>query len=724
MNKVLSLVLLIFINNLGFSQLRPIAKKINDYHIKKERFVNVSPFALDETSNKHAKYAIAATDAKVLKLQLSELNRIMTSRPNAIEMSLPYNGSEIIVELVQNNIHGDKGLIVNTDKGLYEHYTPGVYYQGIIKGENRSVVAVSFFDDDVVGVISTTSGSNIILGKSIDSDDFVIYTDSKLTGVNPFICKTDELMQNEKDKISFDPRKNKAPTQTQNVVRVYYEVCYNPYVQNGRSVTTTANWLTAIHNNIATLYSNDGIRTALHELFIWTTQDPYNSAAGNHSANLSTFRANRPNFNGDLAHLVNYPSTTSVAYLNSLCGAYRYAYSGVNISYQNVPTYSWTISAMAHEMGHSLGSPHTHACAWNGNGTPIDGCAPTYRPDLAEGSCATGPIPTRGTIMSYCHLLSNVGVDLTLGFGEQPGALIRETVDSKPCLNTDGVTSCPETIVGLNLSNISNTSVTATIVDDISKEWRYEIVKLDGTVMKSGVSTSKVISVVDLQPNTYYKIKVGGDCGSTKAYQQQQLFLTDTNWCGEIFRSPNLNDGNYGNDQYLVKTFYPDQPNQKLKLTFTKFDLEQGYDFLTVKNGPLASSPVFSGAANMSGTAIKGPFESTHPSGALTVIFQSDQAVTGEGWIANFECKTLATRDITAENVYVSPNPTNGPIDIKTSVNIDQIAIVDSSGKIVNVINNLQTKEKSIDLSSYPTGTYIITVKSGNDTVVKKIIKK
>lgn len=724
MKKFLSILLLIFINVLGFSQLRPIAKKINDLQSKKELFVNVKPFLVDDTSNKQAKYLVAATDAKVLKLQPNELSKIVTARPNAIEMSLPYNGGEIAIQLVQNDIFGGKNLIVNTDKGLYKGYKPGVYYQGIIKGDNKSVVAVSFFEDDVVGVVSLAGGNNIIVGKATSSEDFVIYTDSKLTGANPFICKTDEMLQTEKEKITFNPKTSKAPTQTQNVVRVYYEICYNPFVQNNSNVTTTTNWLTAIHNNIATLYTNDGVRTALHELFIWTSKDPYNAAAGNHSQNLVAFRSNRAIFNGDLAHLVNYPSTTSVAYVNSLCGSNRYAYSGIDKSYQNIPTYSWTIMAMTHEMGHALGSPHTHACAWNGDGTPIDGCAPTYSSSLSEGDCDTGPIPSKGTIMSYCHLLPSVGIDFTLGFGPQPGALIRETVDSKACLNTDGQTSCPVTVTGLAISNVNKNGATATITDNVSTDWRYEVVKLDGTVVKSGVTNTKVINFTDLQPKTYYEVRIGGNCGSTKAYQQKQLILTDTNWCGEVFVSPAGADGNYGNSQYLVKTFYPDQPNQKLKLSFTMFDLESGFDFLTVRNGPTASSPIFSGASNMSGTAIRGPFESTHDTGAITVVFRSDAAVTGKGWTANFDCKVLSTNEVLSKEMNISPNPTKGPVDIRANANIDEITILDASGKVINVIRSLKVNEQSIDLSSYPAGTYVVMIKSGNDTVTKKVIKK
>src|SRR5690606_8460773 len=42
-----------------------------------------------------------------------------------------------------------------------------------------------------------------------------------------------------------------------------------------------------------------------------------------------------------------------------------------------VPVYSWDVTCSTHEMGHNLGSPHTHNCAWNGNNTAIDNCAGT-----------------------------------------------------------------------------------------------------------------------------------------------------------------------------------------------------------------------------------------------------------------------------------------------------------------------------------------------------------
>ena len=84
-------------------------------------------------------------------------------------------------------------------------------------------------------------------------------------------------------------------------------------------------------------------------------------------------------------------------------------YAGINSSYADVPTYSWTVDVIAHELGHLFGSQHTHACVWNGNNTAIDGCYTT------EGNCGNPGEPNKGTIMSYCHL--GPGKDLSLGFG-------------------------------------------------------------------------------------------------------------------------------------------------------------------------------------------------------------------------------------------------------------------------------------------------------------------
>ena len=399
MKRIFQLCFTMAFFSLGFSQsLKPIAEKVQKSHTSNRLFVKYNLFSVEESVQKQRAYEAAAEGVTVMKLNTNEIQRINTERPEALEMDFPFEGRTITVELVKNNFftHDFK---VNTDKG-YTNYTPGVYYQGIVKGDNSSIVAISFFENDVVGVTSIENVGNIVIGKAKNSTDFVSYNDHKLKGSNPFSCSADELVENQKMTAdSYNPKTMTAPM-TENCVRIYYEAGFGPYTQNGSNTTTTTNWVTAMHNNISTLYANDGITVSLSEVFVWTTTDPF---SGTPSNILNQFRNSRPTFNGDVAQLLRNPATTSIAWVNALCGTYKYSYSGVNFAYSNVPTYSWNIEAMTHEIGHNLGSPHTHACNWNGNNTAIDGCGPAS----GNGEGCDAPLPTGGgTIMSYCHLVN------------------------------------------------------------------------------------------------------------------------------------------------------------------------------------------------------------------------------------------------------------------------------------------------------------------------------
>ncbi|MFK8164163.1 MAG: T9SS type A sorting domain-containing protein, partial [Lewinella sp.] len=179
----------------------------------------------------------------------------------------------------------------------------------------------------------------------------------------------------------------------------------------------------------------------------------------------TTFRNTRTSFNGDLAHLISRgaPAGGGIAYVDALCTNFNYAYSYVNSSYANVPTYSWTVNVITHEMGHNLGSYHTHDCVWNGTNTAIDGCGPAAG-YAGTGSCSAAPLPpvNGGTVMSYCHLLGNVGIGLANGFGPQPGNLIRAKVDAAGCLSGCAAPDCFLVGMSSTLSACNATTGTAT----------------------------------------------------------------------------------------------------------------------------------------------------------------------------------------------------------------------------------------------------------------------
>lgn len=713
--KKTSFIILLLCSVISFGQIRSVSTKVQELSSKNE-FKKYDLFSADNNVYKATKYFTSATDVTVLNLDETQLERLLQEAPEYIEVTIPYQNEMVEVELFKQNIFTES-FIAKDEQGNVLDFTLGEYYRGAIKGNHQSLAAISFFDGDVMGVISSYEHGNITVGKSADRQDFISYSDKNLLGENPFVCGVDELVENQNTGIEFSPEMM-STTMTENCVKVYYEIAYRPYQLNSSNIQNTINWITGIHNNIGTLYSNDNINVALHEVKIWTTNDPYN---GTYGENLEQFKNTVTNFNGDLAHLVNYPSTTSVAYMNSLCTDWRYAYSGINMTYGQVPTYSWTIMAMTHEMGHSLGSPHTHACAWNGNDTAIDGCGPAA--GFGEGCSA--PLPTNGgTIMSYCHLTS-VGINFLNGFGDQPGALIRSTVDSKPCLGTD--CSCQSTIQDLSIAYLDGGQVQVQIIDNTSNEWQYKVYPYGASNTGNWQTTTQETFILDdLNPNMYYEVLVANFCGELEGGIKKEIILTGDFCDGTLFTDTGGANGAYSNNQHFIKTFYPATSSLKVSLSFVRVGLQTDQDFMYVYNGDNTSAPLFEGGA-ITGNNNPGPsFISTHPSGAITVEFISNGFGTAYGWEGVVECDAvLSIEDITlAGGITVYPNPAVSVLNIDAKSQILSVKLNDASGKIVFNKKASQTLKESVNIEHLPKGVYVLTVEMKGETVTKKVIKK
>lgn len=712
MRKLFQLMTLLLFCSL-MAQHKAVAEKIQQSHKNNLKFDKFELFGLNASKTQSQNFSKSATDVSVLNLNRQQLSKLVSQKPKNLEIKIPYNGTEVTVELIKQEIFTED-FVARNEKGNKINYQPGVYYQGIIKGNHASLAGFSFFENDVVGIISSNILGNLSVGKTKDKQDFISYSDRNLLGANPFVCGVDEIAEN-RETPSFQPEMLSKAQMTEKCVRVYYEIANAPYLENGSSETETLNWITSIHNNINTLYENDDIQISLSEVMIWTNDDPYD---GDYSQNLYEFAETRTSFNGDLAHLVNYPATTSVAFLNSLCGDYRYAYSGIDMYFDEVPTYSWTIGAMTHEMGHSFGSPHTHACAWNGDNTAIDGCGPSW--GYSEG--CDGPIPDEGgTIMSYCHG-AWVGINLALGFGPQPAALIRNTIESKPCIGTDCISSCSPTIQGIAVQEISPDNYQITISDETSTEWAYRVYEF-GTTPTDWIETAtQIVNISGLTPNRYYQFELTNKCANGLMGGSTNATILTGNWCGQNFVDTGGASGNYQDYQTIIKTFYPAVAGDKVKLTFSQFDLESDYDFMYIYNGNSINSPLFSNGNELSGNNIPGPFTSTADDGSITVRFTSDGGYTAQGWVAAVECAALSVEDNNISGLEIYPNPTSSVLNIDAQKEIISVKLNDVSGKSILNKKSNALKEK-LNIKHLPRGVYVLTVELKDKTITKKIIK-
>ena len=470
----------------------------------------------------------------VLKIDPNVLADLNKQSPEALSLALPRdnNGQVFQLDLIRVDLH-TPDFKLNTSADGPIAYEPGIHYRGVLRNEAKTSVALSFFKDEVMGVIGFSESSNWVLGRLEGAnlrDAYTVYPEDELDFDKSFNCGSSEVSQ-EIRQTENKLTELRGVTAVDKTVRVYFECEYDLVTEKG-GAAGAANFINGIFNVVSMLYQNEGITVVISEIFAWTTPDSY--PTNSTSNTLVSFRSTRPTFNGDIAHLVSrgQPTGGGIAYRPGLCNGYGYAYSYVNSTYSAFPTYSWTANVITHEMGHNLGSPHTHDCAWNGNNTPLDGCGPAAGYS-GTGTCVALPAPTapfKGTIMSYCHLLGNIGIDLNLGFGQQPGDLIRATVSAATCLSGGGAVCSTPTTAQISASNIASTTATlnCSMSGVVSYDWRYRLVATSLWTDLTNTSTNSVnISGLDLASN--YQFQVSVQCtagGAWTVWSASKTFTT------------------------------------------------------------------------------------------------------------------------------------------------------------------------------------------------------
>lgn len=442
-------------------------------------FESVSPFQMSE-KDMRVKHRDYVSEEVYLGLNAKELNKIFDNKRDHITMNIPVSDARgFQVELMKVNILSD-GFKVTTSSGkvLYADDFPGIFYRGIIKDDPNSIVSISVFDGQITGLISDDNG-NYILGQIKDQPEvYILYNDRDLKVSSNFSCgMTDEMETTVKEV----REQHNTKSINSGCIDVYIEADFATYQTFDNSEPNVINFATSLFNQVSTLYANESISVQISDIHVWDTPDPY-AVYDSMNGVLVKFTDDKRIFDGNVAHLISTRNLGGgIAWLDELCSDIPHAVStGMNTSVIPFETYSWNVYVFAHEMGHTFGSPHTHACAWNGNNTQIDDCGNYFlvnngRDDDDNGiiddytdaidgwECYSYPdgiyYPLEGTIMSYCHLKDGIGVNLNLGFGPQPGDLIRDRYNSASC-KTTCAESCPDNIsINTTYSSGSNIDI-------------------------------------------------------------------------------------------------------------------------------------------------------------------------------------------------------------------------------------------------------------------------
>ena len=435
----------------------------------------------DKEANKMAVYA-EVSKADLYTIDMQSLAAFMQQKNRGIELTIPTgDGNSFTVELARYDIFTNDFTTQVAGGGRTSDigYTPGLYYRGIVNGVPGSIAAFSFFNNEIYGMFSIPGVGNYTIVPNNSSTQYILFNDIDIIHKDraPKCATTDEDFTSFAQKTTATPPSYKTYYSCREV-NVMYVCAYELYQKKSSNTTYCNNYMTALFNAHAAIYRNDGILIALKATLIDSTSDIYASITTASSTTSSTFlqafgQTMGNNLGGANVAILLFNSTRvfqsagfanglgGVAWLRRVCTATQTggqfagplafcnitppsgSSPGISIATPYVlPTYNWDIEVTSHEMGHVVGSPHTHACQWNPptRNTGIDGCYAVYPSASApqgqmEGSCAI-PNPAQpvagGTIMSYCHLV-NIGINFANGFGPQPRDTIKNRLNSTTC---------------------------------------------------------------------------------------------------------------------------------------------------------------------------------------------------------------------------------------------------------------------------------------------------
>ena len=374
-----------------------------------------------------------------LSMNIDEKARIIENQFQLIEFDI--QTKEGIMKLVLQEYSIEKN---NSKKGILDENgyheiesDPIRHYRGIVEGISNSWVTFSFSQNRMKGLIATESG-NLVVDRKKNQDNYSIFSESEFD-IPAFNCESPDFGEL--------PQLKEHSTKMQTCpITLFWLADYDFFIANNFDYNTCLFNLDAIFNSVAALYQQEGISLVLGSRYAYTGVDQYNP-----SDIFGTFLQfgnnihQDPNFLGhDLAMLINVDNNNSpagYAVIDALCDN-QYYYDQFNANntqgrfavtrilpyYYNYPVYSSTIEVISHEMGHNLGSRHTHWCGWPIGA--IDGCM-TIEPDNWGNTCFNpGPATLNtATLMSYCSIYWGSGVPLTNGFGYYPNQAITNAVN-------------------------------------------------------------------------------------------------------------------------------------------------------------------------------------------------------------------------------------------------------------------------------------------------------
>ena len=428
----------------------------------------------DEEASVFTPFSLNSTKAKdylSLDLNAHELSQVIKTNPKSLILEIP------IEENQSFKIKLDRTNILNDDFKAYSNFGHDLKisveryltFEGDIKGIDNSLVTATITEDYIKVLIATDSG-NYFIAKGASKDYQFLKSELDSQHFSMASCYEEEHEHiNDHNHIGI----NKSSS-VLDPIQLYIETDYEKYLDHSQDSQSVVDYVVDLVSESAALFAMSNVDIQISEIVVWQTTDPYDSYNTAIEVLDKFSEQNFSGINGNLGHLISGRNLGGgYAWIDELCSSPYQFYedwdgdgndevhyggpfsisSNHSTSVVSVPTYSWNVQIFTHELGHSIGSPHTHACVWGpNNDSALDNCFAT------EGGCPSGPPPYGGgTIMSYCHITA-AGINFNNGFGTEPGALIYDRYVQASCIANNSTPG--ETCVNAIDLNTSGTYTT------------------------------------------------------------------------------------------------------------------------------------------------------------------------------------------------------------------------------------------------------------------------
>lgn len=191
--------------------------------------------------------------------------------------------------------------------------------------------------------------------------------------------------------------------------------------------------------------------------------------------------------------------------------------------------------------------------------------------------------------------------------------------------------------------------------------------------------------------------------------------------CTGYFYDSGGSSAAYTDSENLTMTIYPASAENMVRLEFTSFNTESGYDYLRIYNGTNTSAALM---GTWNGTTGPGTVTANNASGALTINFTSDGSVTRDGWAAAISCFNPASSPV-AEFTASSTSPALNSTVIFTdqSQNIPTTWAWSFSPADITYVNGSSATSQNPEVLFSNLGTYTVSLTAtnayGSDTKVK-----